>query len=84
MACAKCTLYRPKASGQGQLLECRANLVRMRQEMPLSEDELAAVEDGIGAVEKLLNKLENVPAPERREPAKSATLTDRRGNGHSD
>lgn len=63
MACAKCAFYRPKPATSVQLSESRSNLVRMRQEIPLNEDELAAVEDGIGAVERLLAKLKDVPTP---------------------
>jgi integrase len=63
MACAKCSFYRPKGSTEAQLLEGRNNLLRMRQEIPLGEAELAAVEDGITAMEKLIVQLADVPTP---------------------
>lgn len=63
MACAKCSFYRPKGSTQAQLLEGKANLLRMLQEIPLTEEERAAVEDGVGAMEKLCQQLANVPTP---------------------
>jgi integrase len=63
MACARCSFYRPKGSTQAQLLEGKANLVHMLQEIPLSEEERAAVEDGIEAMENLCQQLADVPTP---------------------
>jgi integrase len=63
MACAKCSFYVPKGSSQAQLLEAKANLQRLKQEIPLTEAECAAVEDGLEAVEKLCAKLADVPTP---------------------
>lgn len=63
MACARCSFYRPKGSTQAQLLEGKANLLRMLQEIPLSEEERAAVEDGVEAMEKLCQRLVDVPTP---------------------
>ena len=63
MACAKCSFYLPKESTQAQLLEGKANLLRMRQEIPLKEVELAAIDDGVAAFEKLLAQLADVPTP---------------------
>jgi hypothetical protein len=63
MACAKCAFYRPKGSTQAQLVEGKANLLYLLQEIPLSEEERAAVEDGIEAMEKLCQQLADVPTP---------------------
>ncbi len=63
MACAKCAFYLPKGSTQAQLLEGKANLQRMLQEILLSEEERAAVEDGIEAMEHLCHQLADVPIP---------------------
>lgn len=63
MACARCSFYRPKGSTQAQLLEGKANLLHMLQEIPLSDEERAAVEDGIEAMEKLRQQLADVPTP---------------------
>ena len=63
MACAKCSFYCPKGSTQAQLLEGKANLLRMLQEIPLTEEERAAVEDGVAAIEKLCQQLADVPTP---------------------
>ena len=63
MACAKCPYYRPKATSETQILEAKQNLLRMRQEIPLRDEEIAAIEDGLAAFEKLLSALADVPTP---------------------
>ena len=63
MACAKCAFYRPKGSSQAQMLEAKANLLRLKQEIPLTDDERAAVDDGLEALEKLCAGLADVPTP---------------------
>jgi len=75
MACAKCGFYRPKGSSQAQLLEAKANLQRMLQAIPLSEDERAAVEDGLTAIERLSAQLLDVPTPAGATPRQLATQT---------
>lgn len=45
------------------LLEGKNNLLRMRQEIPLSDAELAALDDGVSALESLLRRLVDVPTP---------------------
>lgn len=68
MACAKCSFYKPKGSTAALLLEGKTNLLRMRQEIPLLEAELAAIDDGVGALDELLKKLADVPTPEGLTP----------------
>jgi len=63
MACAKCSFYCPKPSARAQVLEGKANLLRLRQEIPLQESEIAAVDDGISALEALVNRLSDTPTP---------------------
>lgn len=63
MACAKCSFYQPKDATAAFLLEGKNNLLRMRQEIPLGESEIAALEDGVSALESLLSRLANVPTP---------------------
>jgi len=64
MACARCDFYVPKESSKAQSIEAKANLLRLRQEIPLNEDELRAVEDGIAGHEKLVAKLIACPTPD--------------------
>ena len=57
MACAKCSFYIRKFDDGRFLLEGKSNLLRMRQEIPLSDAELAALDDGVSALESLLSRL---------------------------
>jgi integrase len=75
MACAKCAFYLPKASTQAQLLEAKANLGRMLQDIPLTEEERAAVEDGVQAIEQLCARLVDVPTPTGQTPRQMAATT---------
>jgi integrase len=68
MACAKCSFYWPKHSSQAQLLEGKANLLQLRQEIPLTDVEAAAVDDGLMAYQSLLEKLADVPTPSGQTP----------------
>jgi len=63
MACAKCSFYTPKGSTASALLEGKNSLLRMRQEIPLTDAEAAAVDDGAAALDSLLKRLANVPTP---------------------
>jgi hypothetical protein len=84
MACAKCSFYIPKNNTRALLLEGKANLSRMRQEIPLREAELAAVEDGVSALERLLTQLADVPTPAGPTPRQlnGGELVQIRGAGH--
>jgi integrase len=63
MACAKCTFYRPKASATPLFIEGKTGLLRLKQEMPLTDAEVAAVDDGLAAFDTLLTHLVDVPTP---------------------
>jgi len=65
MACAQCSFYVAKESTRAQMLEAKSNLLKLRQEIPLSDPELAAVEDGLIAYEKLIANLRDVPTPDQ-------------------
>jgi hypothetical protein len=73
MACAKCGFYIAKGSTRAQLLEGKANLQRMRQEIPLSDVEISAVEDGLAALGKLLEQLAEVATPAGPTPRELGT-----------
>lgn len=77
MACAKCAFYVPKGSSCAQVLEGKANLLRMLQEIPLTEDERAAVEDGVQAFDRLEAKLADVPTPAGPTPRQLGTGSSR-------
>lgn len=63
MACAKCDFYVPKDSSAAHLLEAKTNLLRLRQEISLNDDERSAIEDGVEAYDKLLAELAGKPTP---------------------
>ena len=75
MACAKCSFYRPKGSAQSQLLEGKANLLRLKQELPLLDEERAAVDDGLEAMDRLLAHLADVPTPDGGPPPRQRVRT---------
>jgi hypothetical protein len=63
MACARCDFYVPKASDRGRWLETREELLKMLQEIPLSDEERAAVDGDVEALNRLLERLKTVPTP---------------------
>lgn len=72
MACARCSFYVPKASTQAQMLEAKTNLLRLRQEIPLSDQELVAVDEGLTAYETLISRLSDVATPGGKTPRQLA------------
>jgi integrase len=65
MACARCDFYVPKKSSQADLITSKAGMVRMLQEIPLTDDERAAVDGDVAAIERLLKRLECTPTPDK-------------------
>ena len=63
MACARCPFYRPKTGTLEQLVEGKANLVRMLEFVSLTEDEQLLVTEGIELHQTLIDKLADVPTP---------------------
>src|SRR5260370_1917293 len=68
MACARCPYYRPKESLMDQLVEGKANLVRMLEFVSLTEDEKLLVTEGVELHQALIEKLQYVPTPPRPPP----------------
>jgi ferredoxin-NADP reductase len=63
MACARCDFYVPKASERGRWVETRGGLLKMLQEIHLSDEERAAVDGDVQALDRLLERLATVPTP---------------------
>ncbi len=63
MACARCPYYRPKESLMDQLVEGKANLVRMLEFVRLTEEEKLLVTEGIELHQELIERLADVPTP---------------------
>ncbi|MBO0789540.1 MAG: tyrosine-type recombinase/integrase [Ktedonobacteraceae bacterium] len=63
MACARCDFYVPKESDRGLWLQTRDGLLKLLQEIPLSDEERAAVDGDVQALNRLLERLKEVPTP---------------------
>jgi integrase len=63
MACAHCAFYRPKNAFLELLQEKQAHLLHMKQDIPLTDLELATVEGDLTATELLIAQLSTVPTP---------------------
>src|SRR6266513_1119929 len=61
MACAKCSFYLPKESTRAHLLEAKANLLRLRQDVPLADAELTKM--NLLPTKESLAKLVDLPTP---------------------
>src|SRR6266568_2906598 len=63
MACARCDFYVPKEGDRGLWLQTRDGLLKLLQEIPLSDEERAAVDGDVQALDQLLERLATVPTP---------------------
>ena len=63
MACAQCAFYRPKPAMLPLLEEKQRHLLHMRQEIPLTDIELATVDGDMAATATLIAQLRDVPTP---------------------
>ena len=61
-------VLRSEESTAAVLLEGKSNPLRMRQEIPLTEAEIAALDDGVSALDSLLTRLENIPTASGKTP----------------
>jgi len=64
MACARCDFYVPKESTRAELITSKTGMIRMLQEIPLTDEERNAIEGDQKAVDRLLRRLESMPAPD--------------------
>jgi hypothetical protein len=69
MACARCDFYVPKESSRADLIQSKTGMIRMLQEIPLTDDERAAVEGDQKAIDRLLRRLETTPTPDLADPS---------------
>jgi integrase len=63
LACARCPFYVPKDSTKGQLLEVKAGIERMLEQLDLTDDEREALEGDRDAITALADKLADIPTP---------------------
>ena len=67
MVCARCDFYFPKDSDRGLWLQTRDSLLKMLQEIPLSDEEKAAVDGDVSALDRLLKRLKEALTPDERQ-----------------
>jgi integrase len=79
MACAKCDFYVPKEESQSQMLESKTNLIRLKQEISLTQEEIIAVDEGIELMDKLIKKLSDIPTPAGPTPQELIQLRSEQG-----
>ncbi|MDP9375563.1 MAG: site-specific integrase, partial [Chloroflexota bacterium] len=68
LVCAKCAFYRPKAEMAACFAQATGQLRRLREEVPLTEEERAVVEEDLAGYAHLLAQLADVPALDGRTP----------------
>lgn len=68
MACARCDFYRPRQSSLVQFLEAKTNILRLLQEIPLTDDEKAVIDGDLVAIDRLAAKLADRPTPSGQTP----------------
>lgn len=62
-ACIRCPFYRPKTSSLEQLVEGKANLLRMLEYVKLTEAERLLVTEGVELYQSLLEQEANTSTP---------------------
>ncbi len=68
LVCAKCAFYRPKAEMAALFARAKDHLVRLREEIPLTEEERAVVAEDLAGYEDVLARLVDTPALDGRTP----------------
>jgi hypothetical protein len=76
LACARCDYYEPKDSQDVLILEAEGNLVRLRQDLLLTDDEQGAIDGDVMTFQKLRARHWNTPTPSGPSPRE---LNDLRG-----
>jgi len=66
MACTRCDFYVPKESDRGLWLQTCDGLLKLLQEIPLSDEERAAVDGDVQALDRLLDQLPAERCPDSR------------------
>lgn len=63
LACARCDYYEPNDAQEVPVLEADGNLVRLRQDLLLTDEEREAIDGDVLTFQKLRAKRWNVPTP---------------------
>jgi hypothetical protein len=73
LVCARCPLYEPKDSQRLVILEAEGNLIRLRQDLYLTEEEQAVIDGDVVAYRALRQRNWDVPTPAGPTPHQLAT-----------
>ena len=73
MVCPHCAFFTAKDSAEGQLLSSKPALLKMRQEIPFTEEEQALHQEGAPSLVSLCDQLADVPTPEGPTPKQIAS-----------
>lgn len=68
MACARCDFYRPGESDLVQLVTAKSNILRLKQELPLTDEEQSVVDGDVSAIDRLTARLAHHPTPSGKTP----------------
>ena len=77
MACARCDFFRPRE--QAQVIRTRDGIRRLKEEIPLTDDELRAASGDEAALTALIERNADVPTPAGRTPRELGMLNGHRG-----
>src|SRR5262249_59143856 len=68
LACARCDYYEPKDSEEVLILEAEGNLVRLRQDLLLTEEEREAIDGDVAAFQRLRSRRWDTATPSGATP----------------
>jgi hypothetical protein len=68
LACARCDYYEPKDSEEMVILEAEGNLVRLRQDLLLTDEEREAVDGDVATVQRLRSRNWDMATPAGQTP----------------
>jgi hypothetical protein len=69
LACAQCDFYRPRTSSLFKLLEAKQNILRLLQQIPLTDEESSVVDGDLAAIDRLTARLVDHPTPSGQTPS---------------
>ena len=72
LACVRCPFYEPKDSQQLLIPEAEGNLIRLRQDLYLTEEEQSVIDGDVVAYRVLRERNWNVPTPAAPSPISSS------------
>ena len=69
LACARCPFYVPKDSEEVRVLAAEGNLIRLRQDLLLTDEERLVIDGDVAAYRALRQRMWDVPTPAGPKPS---------------